>query len=114
MTDGANDIAYYTKVNSGTISPPVIEVVDTTAGGDGFVGGLLFGLSQLGFNQVELTRLIKDDKRLRYLLHFASACGAYAVSKQGAFPALPDFEQVSHLLSNSANKPCDITALFPR
>ncbi len=113
VTDGGNDIAYYSKNSSGNISPPLVDVADTTAGGDGFVGGLLFGLSQLGFNQAELNKLLQDEARLRSLLHFASACGAYAVSKPGAFPALPDLEQVSRLLSKSVNKPCDITTLFP-
>jgi fructokinase len=112
VTDGGNDIVYHSKYNSGTIRPPEVDVVDTTAGGDGFVGGLLFGLSQLGFNQAELNKLTKDEERLRCLLYFASACGAYAVSRAGAFPALPSLEQVSALFSTSVEKAYEISTLF--
>jgi fructokinase len=89
VTNGGNDITYYTAFGSGTISPPKVNVVDTTAGGDGFVGGLLFGLSQHDF-----VELLHDEESLVQLLHFATACGAFAVSKQGAFPALPTQDEL--------------------
>jgi fructokinase len=98
VTDGGNDIAYYTEDSSGVISPPTVKVVDTTAGGDGFVGGLLFALSQSDFSHSGLATLFKDEQRFHHLLQFASACGACAVAKQGAFPALPSFAQVTDFL----------------
>ena len=98
VTDGANEIAYYTASHSGTVSPPATKAVDTTGGGDAFVGGLLFGLSQFDFTQQGLARLFNDEQCFLNLLQFASACGAYTVAKQGAFPALPNLVQVTDLL----------------
>ncbi len=114
VTDGGNDINYYTAHSSGTIKPPTIKVVDTTAGGDGFVGGLLYGLSQLDLTLRVLVELIADESRLEGILHFACACGAYAVSKQGAFPALPNFNQVSDLLTTQPKEYGDPRNIFSK
>jgi fructokinase len=95
VTDGGNNITYYTLYYSGVISPPQVTVVDTTAGGDGFIGGFLFGLSQHDF-----TELLGEEEILKQLLNFSAACGAYAVSKQGAFPALPTQKEVRTFIEN--------------
>ena len=95
ITDGAKAITYYTQTYSqiecNSIQAPVITAVDTTAGGDGFIGGLLYALS----HYKQLTELIKDLKTLEHVLHFAAHCGAIAVSRPGAFPALATLEEVS-------------------
>ncbi|MCJ8271925.1 MAG: carbohydrate kinase, partial [Psychrosphaera sp.] len=49
VTDGEHEIEFHTKAGKGIIAPPTVTVVDTTAGGDAFIGGLLYGLSH--FNQ---------------------------------------------------------------
>jgi fructokinase len=108
VTDGANDISYYTASRSGSVYPPTVKAVDTTAGGDAFVGGLLFGLSQCDFTEKGLISLVNNEQYFLNLLQFACACGAYTVAKEGAFPALPNLEQVTDLLltvnqNNAAN-----------
>jgi len=84
ITDGGNTIEYFTqtgdRIVSHSIEPPVIEVVDTTAGGDGFIGGLLYGLS-LSIKPI-------SAQPLPQLIATAAQCGAIAVSRAGAFPAL--------------------------
>jgi fructokinase len=89
ITDGADDIHFYTPQFSGYITAPIVQVVDTTAGGDAFSGGLLFQLSMLE----DLNTL--DAHKTRSIVQFAAACGAHVVTKPGAFPALPEFADVS-------------------
>jgi len=86
ITDGANDIAYYSRAFKGSVTPPPINAIDTTAGGDGFIGGVLFALSQ----QKNANDLLKSQSTLEHVIAFAATCGAFAVSKPGAFPALPN------------------------
>src|SRR5690606_25166447 len=83
ITDGANPIRFLTRAAQGNIHPPVVKAVDTTAGGDAFIGGLLFGLSQ----QADIQSVCQDSQQLATLLHFAAACGAHTVTQPGAFTA---------------------------
>lgn len=62
-----------------------VEVVDTTAAGDAFIGGFATALLQ--------------DKSLEESVRFGCACGALAVTKFGAQPSLPTKEEVERLLS---------------
>ncbi|MBT1444223.1 carbohydrate kinase [Shewanella sp. JM162201] len=84
VTDGGNPVTAYTGRRSLTLQPPRVKVVDTTAGGDGFIGGLLYRIAKSG-----LESLLADEALLKQALIFAIACGALAVSRPGAFPALP-------------------------
>lgn len=90
VTDGANRIDYYTPSHQGCIQPPSVKAVDTTAGGDAFIGGVLYGLSCFTDHQ----NIFTQPTELESLLLFASHCGAYAVTQPGAFPALPDLASV--------------------
>jgi len=93
VTDGPDTIHYYCGTASGTVNPPKVQAVDTTAGGDAFIGGFLFGLNKLSqINQPE--QYISSFDSIVPLIQFASACGAHAVTKSGAFPALPTFDDV--------------------
>ena len=58
ITDGAKPIVYHTPNFSGSVQPPVIKAVDTTAGGDGFIGGILLSLSK--FDQLNDVTENKD------------------------------------------------------
>lgn len=63
-----------------------VEVVDTTAAGDAFIGG--FATSLL------------ENKSLEDAIRFGCACGALAVTKFGAQPSLPTKEEVEKLISS--------------
>lgn len=90
ITDGANPIVCHTQKNNFSIQPPKITAIDTTAGGDGFIGGVLFSLSQ--FNH--LSDVIHNDNVLKKIIELSAQCGAIAVSKPGAFPALATLDDV--------------------
>jgi len=62
-----------------------VPVVDTTAAGDAFVGGLAAALLQ--------------ERSLHDAVRFANACGALAVTRAGAQPSLPRRDEVERLLA---------------
>jgi len=90
ITDGANTMHYHTKTHDGSISPPKVKAVDTTAGGDAFIGALLFALSHCP----DLSANLTQAELLDAMLKFASFCGGLAVTRPGAFPALPELAEV--------------------
>jgi ribokinase len=61
-----------------------VSVVDTTAAGDAFVGGLAVALLR--------------DAPVRDAVRFANACGALAVTRAGAQPSLPARGDVERLI----------------
>jgi fructokinase len=68
-----------------------IEAVDTTGAGDGFVAGLLAGIS-------EQPDLLDDDQAIAATCSFANIVGALTATKRGAIPSLPTREQVEGYL----------------
>ena len=90
VTDGPNDIHFYNQRETGVIIPPKVIAIDTTAGGDAFCGAFLFGLSQFEAPKDAM----KQPEKFIKLIEFASFCGAHTVTKQGAFPALPLWDDV--------------------
>lgn len=90
VTDGSYPISIVSSKQSIKVQAPSVEVVDTTGGGDGFIGAVLFGLSQ----QKAPHEALSDLKMMKKIVEFASYCGAHTVSKSGAFPALPTFNDV--------------------
>jgi ribokinase len=63
-----------------------VDVVDTTAAGDAFVGGFAVGLA--------------EGQDLAEAVRFANAAGALAVTKLGAQPSLPTRSEVEAFLRN--------------
>lgn len=90
ITDSAGDVFIHTGRSSLSVSPPQTKAVDTTGGGDAFIGAVLFGLSQ----HDDPLSYLDDAYALKPLAQFASHCGAHAVAQHGAFPAFPTFAQV--------------------
>lgn len=91
VTNDGQPIDYFSQQHRGQVLPPKVVVVDTTAGGDAFSGGLLFQLSQAQNWQA----ILEYEPQLQQLLQFATKCGAHTVARAGAFPALPEFSDVS-------------------
>jgi ribokinase len=64
-----------------------VDVVDTTAAGDAFIGGFASALLK--------------DKSLEEAVRYGCACGALAATKFGAQPSLPSREDVEKFLNQS-------------
>jgi fructokinase len=98
VTDGAAPIRYFTRTTEGAMSTFQLPAVDTTAAGDAFVGGLLYSLVRSGIGVRDLALFAADACRFRETLSFAAACGAFTVTRRGAFAAMPVLGDVEELL----------------
>ncbi|KAG1318682.1 hypothetical protein G6F63_015105 [Rhizopus arrhizus] len=82
-----------------------VATVDTTAAGDAFVGGVLVGLLARGGAGAGFAAFCKDPEAITATLRFGAAVGALAVTRKGAFAAMPSLDEVQQLLQSQ-----DITA----
>ncbi len=86
ITLGGRGVMLFTTEQADSLPAHPTTVVDTTAAGDAFNGGLAVALAQ-GQSLVEAVR-------------YASAVGALTVTRAGAQPSLPTFAQVSDFLAS--------------
>jgi len=85
LTMGEKGALAQTSVENGYFLPAhQVTVVDTTAAGDAFIGGLAVAFSR-GIAMPEA-------------LNYANACGALTVTKFGAQPSLPTAAEVEEFL----------------
>lgn len=91
ITHDDKPLQYFSRYGSGVLPVPQVQVVDTTCGGDAFSGGLLYQLCQLD----DLDGFCQSDADVVKTLNFAARCGAFAVTRPGAFPALPVLADVT-------------------
>ena len=98
VTDGAAPVRWFTRASSGALPGFRMKAVDTTAAGDAFVGGLLFRFAQRGIDGAGLSRLVHDSAAFAQILEFAAAVGGLAVTRHGAFAAMPKLDEVLALL----------------
>ncbi len=91
ITDGPGDLLICTPEARASVKPPKVTAVDTTGGGDAFIGAVLYGLSL----QDDATAYLKDIEGLERLVSSAAHCGAIAVTRRGAFPSFPTFAEVA-------------------
>lgn len=85
ITDGAGEVEARGADLALRVLPPEVTAVDTTAGGDAFIGGLLAMLAEGGIED----GWHRDETRLRQAIAIACCCGAHAVIRPGAYAALP-------------------------
>lgn len=85
VTLGANGALIVTREMIKHIPPFKVDVVDTTAAGDAFIGG--FASARL------------QDQPLEEAVRYGCACGALTATKFGAQPSLPSKEDVENFLS---------------
>jgi len=98
VTDGAATMHWRTRDRHGETPAFRVRPVDTTAAGDAFVGGLLFRLAQRGIDGARLAAFVADTDAIHDALRFGAAVGALAVTRHGAFAAMPTFAEVAQLL----------------
>jgi len=98
VTDGAGPIRWYAREGEGELRSPRVRAIDTTAAGDAFVGGLLFHLVQTGVDAAHLAGFVGRRAAVEGALRFAAAVGAIAVTRNGAFAAMPGLDDVQQLL----------------
>ena len=85
VTLGGNGALMVTKEFAQHVPPFKVDVVDTTAAGDAFIGGFATALLQ--------------NKMLEDAVRYGCACGALATTKFGAQPSLPTKEEVERFMS---------------
>jgi len=99
VTDGGKPLHWYQAVTKGQLSPPKVNMIDSTAAGDAFIGGVLYQLWQAQVTSDTLGKWLSSPEFVQ-ALSFASACGAHAAAKQGAFPSLPTQQSLSLFLQH--------------
>ena len=102
VTDGDAPVRWQARGGAGQLPTLDVQVVDTTAAGDAFIGGLLCQLQREGVDAAGLAAFVEDEARLARALRYAAACGALAVTRHGSFAALPTHAEAMALLAEAA------------
>jgi fructokinase len=102
VTDGARPLRWFHPDAEGELPCYPVDAIDTTAAGDAFVGGLLCRLAQLDVAPDRLDQLVTELPRLHSMLRFAAACGAFTVTRQGSFAAMPRPDEVLAFMESHA------------
>lgn len=105
VTDGAAPLQWHARESSGQASSFSVPMVDSTAAGDAFVGGLLTALVERGVDAAGLPAFCADPVAMRAVLRFGAAVGALAVTRKGAFAAMPSRAEVDALLQQPEETP---------
>lgn len=87
ITTGASGAVYARRQDAGRVAAPVVEVVDATGAGDGFMAGLLTRLS--GELRAGLRPAAIPATRLEEHLRFACRIGSAVCTRLGAATGLP-------------------------
>lgn len=101
ITDGGAPVTAITARGRLEVAPPKVQVVDTTAAGDAFIGGLLTTVVDARLNRKTLPAWVSDTALLRQALEFATRCGSFTVTRPGSYSALPGRQDLEALRSRS-------------
>jgi fructokinase len=104
ITDGAATLRWRTRDMRGEVPAFRVRAVDTTAAGDAFVAGVLFRLAQRQVDAATYPQFASDAAAITDALRFGAAVGALAVTRQGAFAAMPTHADVVALIENQHDR----------
>ena len=102
VTDGAAPVTWRTRTTQGCFAGYRVKAIDTTAAGDAFVGGLLAHLVERGIDARQFDGFLADPGAIDAAVRYAAAVGALAVTRHGAFAAMPDRPAVQALMQEQA------------
>lgn len=103
VTHGAGVIRWFTREQHGQVDSFRVTARDTTAAGDAFVGGLLYRLGEVGGDGRGFAPFCADRPAVEDAIRFGAAVGALAVTRKGAFAAMPSLTEVQNLLNTHAH-----------
>lgn len=90
VTAGAKPVTIYHQQQVAQVAPPATQAIDTTAGGDGFMSGVLCWIDQHGWP----TTLADWQEAVT----LGTQVGAITVTRYGSFAALPMRAELEELL----------------
>lgn len=94
ITFGKNGCFFGTKGGNGYVPGFRVRAVDATGCGDGFLAGLLNGITKSGKHPGEMT-----VKEMEVICRRANAVGALTAQKHGVFQAIPDRKMLERFLA---------------
>lgn len=99
VTDGAAPMRSLTREGETRLGALKVDCVNATGAGDAFVAGVLGWLLRGGVGPSGLEAFLMDAGRMKACLRYAAAGGALAVTRHGAFEAMPGRAEVEALLA---------------
>lgn len=103
VTHGAEPVRWFNRQARGRVPGFAVTARDTTAAGDAFVGGLLYRLGEVGGDGRGFAPFCADVPAIEDAIRFAAAVGAIAVTRKGAFAAMPTLAEVQQLLQEQTH-----------
>jgi len=101
ITDGdQRPLRWYTRAQTGEVPTFQVQVRDSTAAGDAFVAGMLYQFACGSGRGLALQAICAERARVEASLRFAAAVGALAVTRRGAFTAMPTLDEVLSLIEH--------------
>jgi ribokinase len=96
VTMGSKGALLVTGTQVTQVDTYTVDVVDTTAAGDAFIGGFAAKLLE---SDSKLSDVQQQAAELQNAVRYGCACGALATTKLGAQPSLPTKEEVERFAS---------------
>jgi fructokinase len=93
VTLGAKGAVLLVAEDQVTVPAPKVQVVDTTGAGDGFMAGLLFGLTRDASSRAQVEAL--TAAQLEPMARFACRVGSAVVTRLGAVAGLPRMAELA-------------------
>ena len=87
---------YFYKNGYGQLPTFAVNVVDTTASGDSFLGGVLYKIIKL--NNFNISSIKNEE--MKKIIEFANAMGALTATKKGAIDSIPSFKEVTNCINH--------------